>query len=244
MDDVGPPPDGPTFPKGFSAAAFSRLILGSIVDHAIVTLDPEGRVSSWNEGAERILGWSEAEIVGRSADLFFTPEAVAAGRPAIEMRAALRDGRAEDERWHQRRDGTLFWASGLMMPLTPPDAGAADGVVGFVKVFRDQTEKHLSDRRTADLESRAGLALRSFAMIGMWDYDMLEDVVIADEACAGLYGVDPEAVSRGTPAAIFYEGIDPRDRDRVAGGYFSGTSEVAFPAQGVTFAIDGVIAEH
>lgn len=215
MDDVGPSSEDAAYPRGLSAAAFSRLILASIVDHAIVTLDAEGRVSSWNEGAERILGWSEDEIVGRPADLFFTPEDVAAGRPEAEMREALRDGHAEDERWYRRRDGTLFWASGLMMPLTPPGAGAADGVVGFLKVLRDQTEKHLSDRRAADLESRAALALRSFAMIGVWDYDMLKNVVIADEVCAALHGVDPGAASRGTPAAIFYEGIDPRDRDRV-----------------------------
>lgn len=220
MDDLGPSTNGPASLRGLSTAAFNRLILGSIVDHAIVTLDPEGRVSSWNEGAERILGWREEEIVGRSAELFFTPEDVAEGRPATEMRLALRDGRAEDERWHRRRDGTLFWANGLMMPLLAPDAETpdaqtTDGAIGFLKVFRDQTEKHLADKLAADLESRAALALRGFAMIGVWDYDMLKDVVIADEACARLYGLDPPSASRGIPAGAFYEGIDLRDRHRV-----------------------------
>ena len=194
--------------------ALNGLILRSIVDHAIVTLDPEGRVTSWNEGAERILGWQEAEVIGHSADIFFTAEDVEARRPSIEMETALREGCAEDERWHLRRDGTRFWASGLMMPLAPREGDGAGPVEhGFLKVFRDRTEKHLSDRRAADLEARAALALRSSGTIGVWDYDMLDDIVVADEACADLYGVEPATARRGAPKATFFRGVHPGDLD-------------------------------
>lgn len=85
------------------AAELNDLILQSIVDHAVITLDRDGRVTSWNEGAERILGWTEEEILGQSADVFFTPEDVENGRRDVEMSTALERGRAEDERWHRKK---------------------------------------------------------------------------------------------------------------------------------------------
>ncbi|MCJ2060611.1 PAS domain S-box protein [Methylobacterium sp. J-048] len=110
-------------------------ILDSATDYAIVATDAEGNVTRWNAGAERILGWSEAEMLGRPVAVFFTPEDRDIDRPRIEMAIALRDGSAPDERRHIRKDGSRFWASGRMMPLTS-DQGA---VVGFVKILRDQT---------------------------------------------------------------------------------------------------------
>lgn len=114
-----------------------RLIVESATDFAIMALDLDGHVTSWNTGAERILGYGEAEILGRSADVLFTPEDRAAGRPDAEMRGALETQRADDERWHLRQDGSRFWASGLMMPLRDE----AGGVRGFIKILRDRTDK-------------------------------------------------------------------------------------------------------
>jgi PAS domain S-box-containing protein len=113
-----------------------RRILESAIDYGIISMDLTGVVTSWNEGAHRILGWSEQEMCGRPCDDFFTPEDRAAKVPEIEMGAALSRGRGSDERWHMRKDGSLFWASGEMMPLTD-DAGAP---VGFLKILRDRTE--------------------------------------------------------------------------------------------------------
>ena len=110
-------------------------ILDSATDYAIVATDADGSVTRWNAGAERIMGWSEAEMLGRPVATFFTPEDREIDRPTTEMSLALRDGSAPDERWHIRKDGSRFWASGKMMPLRS-DAGE---VVGFVKILRDLT---------------------------------------------------------------------------------------------------------
>ena len=92
-------------------------IFDGAIDFAMVVLDPTGIISDWNSGAERLLGWTAEEIRGAPAERFFTPEDNQIGRATLEMQLALRDGRAEDERWHLRRDGSRFWASGEMHPL-------------------------------------------------------------------------------------------------------------------------------
>ncbi|MDT8333978.1 PAS domain S-box protein, partial [Roseomonas gilardii] len=97
--------------------ALRRQVLDSANDFAIISTDLAGRVSGWNAGAANILGWTEAEILGRPADVIFVPEDRAAGLPEVEMERAARNGRAADERWHRRKDGSRFWASGETMPL-------------------------------------------------------------------------------------------------------------------------------
>lgn len=124
-----------------------RLMIESATDFAIFSIDPIGRVTSWNPGAERLLGFGEDEIMGRSADVIFTPEDRAAGIAEEERRQALAFGRALDERWTRRRGGGQFWASGLMMPL-------ADRSQGFVKIFRDRTAQHRAEARVQESEER------------------------------------------------------------------------------------------
>ena len=119
-----------------------RLVVESATEYAIFTMDHARRVTSWNTGAQRVLGWSEEEILGQSADVIFTPEDQAAGEPVREARIAVENGRAEDVRWHLRRDGSRLWATGVMLPLRD-DAGA---VQGLLKILRDKTaEKHAAD---------------------------------------------------------------------------------------------------
>ena len=202
-------------------ATLNQLILRSVVDHAIVTLDAAGIVTSWNEGAERILGWTEAEIVGRSADAFFTPEDVERNRPEVEMRIALQDGRAEDVRWHLRKDGRRFWGSGLMMPLlrgTDAEGDAvreADGAGGFVKIFRDRTFEHEARQRINLLEDRAAIAMRRSGTVGVYEYDIVEDLVVADATGAEMHGVPTAAAEAGTASATFFAGIHPDDVSRI-----------------------------
>lgn len=86
-----------------------RLAVESATDFAIFSMDPDGLVTGWNVGAERLLGYEEEEIVGRDGDVIFTPEDRAAGVPDAERAEALAQGRAEDERWHMRKDGSRFW---------------------------------------------------------------------------------------------------------------------------------------
>src|SRR5262245_39867209 len=109
----------------------------TVRDYAIFLIDPTGRVASWNVGAERILGYQEAEILGHSIEVFFTPEDRDQGMPAREIAEARDRGRASDDRWHVRKDGSRFWCSGMLMSVRD-DQGIARG---FVKVMRDLTER-------------------------------------------------------------------------------------------------------
>jgi PAS domain S-box-containing protein len=108
-------------------------ILDSATDYAIIATDPHGAVTRWNAGAENVLGWSEAEMLGRPVAVFFTLED--SDRPEVERALALESGSAADERWHLRKDGGRFWASGKTMPLRSDDGR----VVGFLKILRDRT---------------------------------------------------------------------------------------------------------
>ncbi len=114
-----------------------RLMLENAVEYAIFSLDMERRVTSWNAGAERLLGYSENEILGRPGDVIFTEEDRAADAPGVEARTALAVGRASDDRLHQRKDGSRFWASGALMPMHNGEGT----VIGMVKVLRDQSEQ-------------------------------------------------------------------------------------------------------
>ena len=114
-----------------------RLLVESVQDFAIFLLDPEGRVASWNAGAERLLGYKEEEILGHEIVRLFTPGDIEKGAPEQELKEALTTGRGSDDRWHVRKDGTYLFGSGVTTPLRD-DRGA---LRGFVKVMRDQTEK-------------------------------------------------------------------------------------------------------
>ncbi|RFB85545.1 histidine kinase [Rhizobium leguminosarum bv. trifolii] len=117
-----------------------QLILESAIDYAILAFDREGLVISWNTGACRIFGYEEHEILGRDARILFLREDRERGAPEREMETALKRGRAENERFHLRKDGTTFWGSGLTMPLRVHHQRA-----GFLKVLRDDTERHFAD---------------------------------------------------------------------------------------------------
>jgi two-component system, chemotaxis family, CheB/CheR fusion protein len=110
-----------------------RLIIESAIEYAIFSTDLERRITSWNSGAQRLLGYSEKEAIGKSADIIFTPEDRARKEPEKEARTARTEGRASDERMHMRKDGSVFRGTGIMM-LMRNDAGEA---VGLVKILRD-----------------------------------------------------------------------------------------------------------
>ena len=134
-----------------------RLIVESATDYAIVTLDAARLVTSWSPGAAAAFGYAGEEMLGRPADIIFTPEDRAAGAPEAEARTGLREGRAADERWHLRKDGTRFFASGVLTPL------GNGGSRGFVKVARDLTDrKRMEDElREARDELEARVAERT-----------------------------------------------------------------------------------
>ncbi|MDB6136163.1 MAG: signal transduction histidine kinase with CheB and CheR [Verrucomicrobiales bacterium] len=114
-----------------------RLILENAREYAIFSLDPDRTITSWNTGAQAILGYTTEEAIGQSADCIFTPEDREAGVPVKEAVTALVNGSAADERWHIRQDGSRFWGSGFMTSMHDPQGEP----VGFVKIFRDRTKE-------------------------------------------------------------------------------------------------------
>jgi two-component system CheB/CheR fusion protein len=117
-----------------------RLLMESLTDIALFTTDTASIVTSWNPGSEKIFGFTADEMVGkRSADIIFTPEDRDKGAPEKERRGALKSGKALDERWHLRKNGDRFYASGFMVPLY--DGGADRRLVGFGKIAQDLTSR-------------------------------------------------------------------------------------------------------
>jgi PAS domain S-box-containing protein len=120
-----------------------HTIFQNLEDFAIFTLDYEGRITSWNAGAKRIFGYTEEEIVGRDLETIFTCEDVESGGPETELASARENGRADDERWHKRKNGELFWASGILSAVKNENGDP----VGFVKVIRDLTERKRAEEQ-------------------------------------------------------------------------------------------------
>lgn len=149
----------PDFPAETSPqnAELFRSIVENVKDYAIFMTDADGRVVSWNPGVERLLGYSESEIVGQPIAVIFTPEDIAAKVPVKEMETAARTGSSEDKRWHQRRDGSRFWANGLVMPLKNAD----DTLRGFAKVMRDDTAQKLVEDRLEQINQQLENVLSS-----------------------------------------------------------------------------------
>ena len=142
--------------------AHTRLILDSATAYAIVTLDPGGCVTSWSKGAELIFGYTEAEMLGRSAELLFTAADRRQQRLAADLRLAAETGQARNESWHLRRDGARFWASGYIMPLAGPDGPSH----GFLNILCDRTAlQAAAERRELLLGEMDHRARNTFATV-------------------------------------------------------------------------------
>src|SRR5438045_2693253 len=173
-----------------------RLLVQSVVDYAIFMLDPKGRVTSWNPGAERIKGYSADEIVGKHFSTFYTAEDRAAGLPKKVLEIARREGKFEGEGWRVRKDGSRFWASVVL------DAIKADNgeLVGFAKITRDMTDK--CEAQQALLEAERGFRL---LVQGVTDY--------------AIYMLDPQGrVTNWNPGAQRIKGYTPQE---IIGQHFS-----------------------
>jgi PAS domain S-box-containing protein len=114
-----------------------RLLVQSVTDYAIYTLSPEGIITNWNAGAERIKGYTPQEIVGQHFSKFYSPEDAAAGIPQLGLEIALREGRFEKEGWRYRKDGSKFWANVVIDTIRTPDGE----LIGYAKITRDMTER-------------------------------------------------------------------------------------------------------
>jgi len=179
----------------------NRAILESAIDYGIIAMDLNGRVTSWNAGAERILGWTEAEMLGRHANVFFTEQDERDQVAEKEMGAALLHGCGKDERWHLRKDGTTFWANGEMMPLKDGDGRPE----GFIKILRDRTDqRNAAARQQADAEFMRGVLASSADCIKVLDLD--GGLTFMSEGGLQVMEISDFNLVRGCPWPDFWQG--------------------------------------
>src|SRR5580658_1044414 len=124
-----------------------RLMAEQVKDYAIFMLDPEGYVSTWNAGAERIKGYKASEIIGQHFSRFYLEEELSAGKPAWELKVAAEQGRFEDEGWRLRKDGSTFFANVIITPIRDE----TKTLIGFAKVTRDITDRMQKEKSLRDL---------------------------------------------------------------------------------------------
>ncbi len=135
-----------------------RLLVEGVKDYAIFMLDPEGRIASWNQGAELIKGYRPEEILGKHFSIFYPADALARGWPEYELRAAREQGRFENEGWRLRKDGSSFWANVVITPLYDE----RHRLLGFAKVTRDLSDrKRIEALEEADIRRNEFLAMLS-----------------------------------------------------------------------------------
>jgi PAS domain S-box-containing protein len=169
-----------------------RAVVEGVVNYAMYVLDPQGLVSSWNVGAERITGYSAAEIVGRHFSVFYPEEDRGAGKPEHALAQGAGTGRFEEEGWLLRRDGSRFWASVIIKPLH----NQGGDLIGFAKITRDLTERALEEE------------LRRFiveaAPCGMLMVDEAGTIRLANSWLERMFGYEP-----GTLAGREIESLVP-----------------------------------
>ncbi|MGK4004433.1 PAS domain S-box protein [Sorangium sp. So ce1036] len=164
-----------------------RLLIENAKDYGILIVDPEGKIIAWNPGAAAVLGYAEEEILGAPVERIYTPEDVQAGLPALEMGTARSVGRASDERWHLRKDGTRVYCSGVMTPLRDEQGDLR----GFAKVLRDFTDRHLANKALRESEERLQIALEA-AQMGTWLWHVRPDRLSLGPGLRRLMAVPPD----------------------------------------------------
>jgi PAS domain S-box-containing protein len=161
-----------------------RVLVEQVRDYAIFMLHPDGRHATWNEGVRRLLGYDEREFLGQPATIVFTPEDRDRGEPERELRTAAQEGRASDDRWLARKDGSRFWATGITARVNGHDGR----LVGFSKVFRDLTHEKEAQDRLRDSEDRLRVALHA-ARMGIWRWHLPSNTRRVDGSMARLLGL-------------------------------------------------------
>jgi PAS domain S-box-containing protein len=175
-----------------------RLLVESVKDYAIFLLDPEGRVSSWNAGAERIKGYTTGEILGKHFSIFYPPETLVGEWPDQELKIAIQEGRFEGEGWRLRKDGTRFWADVVITPLY------RDGrLQGFAKVTRDLTERKAAEERLQASEVKYRLLVSGVKDYAIFMLDPQGYVETWNDGAQAISGYTPEEIV-GRHFSAFY----------------------------------------
>jgi PAS domain S-box-containing protein len=176
-----------------------RAFADSARDHAFITLDLDKSVVGRNRGAELLLGYSQQEILGSPGAIFFTPEDVERGAPDHETSTALREGRAEDERWHMRKDGSRFWGSGVLTPLRD----ASGELRGYAKAMRDRTAERKTHEALHLREERLRLLLENIRDCAVFDLDRKGEICVWNSGAERIFGYT-EAEVLGVDGSEFF----------------------------------------
>ncbi|ARP80751.1 hypothetical protein CAL12_07810 [Bordetella genomosp. 8] len=182
----------------------ARALLESATDFAIFTVDLALVVTSWNAGARHLFGWEEEEALGADSSMIFTPESRDRGDHLTEAETARVHGRAEDERWHLRKDGSMLWASGLMQPFLDDITGEH---IGYLKIVRDRTEQHLAENRAKAVDARFRALVESSPQMTFFT-DAKGRVIYTSPYWARYTGWDQQDGQRGD----WTESLHPEDR--------------------------------
>ena len=162
-----------------------RLLVEGASDYAIFMLDPEGRVATWNSGAERIKGYRAEEILGQHFSKFYPQESVERGKPQHELEVAAAEGRFEDEGWRIRKDGSRFWANVIITALRGKDGQ----LIGFSKVTRDFTDRKSAEESLVLELSKAVLANPDIRQMLAAIEASIQRLIPHDYATIALYDV-------------------------------------------------------
>jgi PAS domain S-box-containing protein len=176
-----------------------RLLVDSVADYAIFMLDTEGRVATWNVGAEKIKGYKAEEIVGHHFSKFFPPEDVAVGQPERELAAARDLGRFEDENWRVRKDGSRFWANVVITALRDEKGTLR----GFGKVTRDLTARRAAEEQSRRAEERFHLLVDAVTDYAIFMLDTEGRVTTWNSGATRVKGYLPEEII-GKHFSAFY----------------------------------------
>jgi PAS domain S-box-containing protein len=204
--------------KLLEAEKHQTLLTEAVPDFAMLGMDADGRITSWGDGARRLLGYEAEEVLGKLGSLLFTPEDRAAGLPQRELKTAAASGSAADENWIVRKDGSRFWGSGF----SSARKGQGGELLGFVKILRDLTEREQALHALHESELRLQAALAA-ADMGTWLWQVPTDKQTLDKNLHTLLGITGGRTVHNLEDFLTF--IHPDDRAQVREAFLRSVRE-------------------
>lgn len=188
-----------------------QAAMSNLNDYAVIGIDQNHSICSWNEGAQRMLGWEAQEVTGKPAKIFFTPEDIENGEPGRELDAAMLKQSIDEERWHVRKDGSRFWGSGTLSVMR----GSSGTVHGFVKVMRDLTARRRAEEKLRDSEERFRLFVENVTDYALIQVDPERNISGWNTGAERSFGYSEEEIL-GQPMDVLFtpEDVARGDPDR------------------------------